>query len=81
MEVKLYCLHFSIVIFLPYNDVKIVTSPKFTCLTPQKVETKSIGVWNKERLIDREGTNKEDGSPNSQIHLNKVRSSGFLNVN
>ena len=57
----------------------IVTGPKFMSLMPQKADTENISVWNKERLTDREGSNRKDGSPNPlKMDFKKVQSSGFL---
>lgn len=44
------------------NEERIITGPKSMCLTLLKAKTQNIRVWSKDRFIDREGTNQEDGS-------------------
>ena len=51
------------------------TRPKSVCRMLPKANTLNVGVWSKERLIDR-----ENGRLNSQILLKKIQSSGFFYV-
>lgn len=40
-------------------------SPKAVCSTLGKAKTKKVQAWSKERFIDPDSANQEDGSPSN----------------
>lgn len=41
-----------------------ITEAKFMCSMFQKTKIQNICIWSKERFVDCEGANQEDGRPN-----------------
>ena len=50
------------------------------CPMLEMAKTQTIRVWNKERISDQEGTNQEDGRPNSASNPPSLQdqAKGFL---